>query len=67
MVNGMGKDRGAALILKQAALPGTATDADRTRVIFLSEKCMTRRATGEPAALRPAAWAVEHVLGEHAA
>ena len=33
MVNGMGKDRGAALILEQAALPGTATDADRTRVI----------------------------------
>jgi MFS family permease len=33
MVNGMGRDRGAALILEQAALPGTATDADRTRVI----------------------------------
>jgi MFS family permease len=35
MVNGMGKDRGAALILEQAALPGTATDADRTRVIAI--------------------------------
>jgi hypothetical protein len=33
MVNGMGKDRGAALILEQAALPATASDADRTRVI----------------------------------
>jgi MFS family permease len=33
MVNGMGRDRGAALILEQAALPSTATDATRTRVI----------------------------------
>jgi MFS family permease len=33
MVNGMGKDRGAALILEQAALPATAGDANRTRVI----------------------------------
>lgn len=33
MVNGMGRDRGAALILEQAALPATAADADRTRVI----------------------------------
>ena len=33
MVNGMGKDRGAALILEQAALPGTTTAAKRTEVI----------------------------------
>jgi MFS family permease len=33
MVNGMGKDRGAALILEQAALPATTGDAERTRVI----------------------------------
>jgi len=33
MVNGMGRDRGGALILEQAALPATATDATRTRVI----------------------------------
>lgn len=33
MLNGMGKDRGAALILEQAALPGTTTAGDRTRVI----------------------------------
>jgi len=33
MVNGMGRDRGAALILEQAVLPSTATDATRTRVI----------------------------------
>jgi len=33
MVNGMGRDRGAALILEQAVLPSTATAATRTRVI----------------------------------
>jgi len=33
MLNGMGKDRGAALILEQAALPGTTTAANRTQVI----------------------------------
>lgn len=33
MVNGMGKDRGAALILEQAALPSTTTPSDRTQVI----------------------------------
>jgi MFS family permease len=30
MVNGMGRDRGAALVLEQAALPTTTTDANRT-------------------------------------
>lgn len=33
MVNGMGKDRGAALILEQAALPSTTTAANRTQTI----------------------------------
>jgi MFS family permease len=33
MLNGMGRDRGAALILEQAALPSTASASDRTRVI----------------------------------
>ena len=33
MLNGMGRDRGAALILEQAALPATTTDAGRTRTI----------------------------------
>ena len=33
MLNGMGKDRGAALILEQAALPSTTTAANRTQVI----------------------------------
>lgn len=32
MLNGMGRDRGASLILEQAALPSTAGDADRTRI-----------------------------------
>lgn len=33
MLNGMGKDRGAALILEQAALPSTTTEERRTQVI----------------------------------
>src|SRR5215831_16357093 len=33
MVNGMGRDRGAALVVEQGALPATASDADRT-VVF---------------------------------
>jgi hypothetical protein len=33
MLNGMGKDRGAALILEQAVLPGTTTPERRTEVI----------------------------------
>jgi MFS family permease len=32
MLNGMGRDRGAALILEQAALPATTDDAGRTRI-----------------------------------
>jgi MFS family permease len=31
MMNGMGRDRGAALIIDQAVLPSTASDRDRTR------------------------------------
>jgi len=33
MLNGMGRDRGVALVLEQAALPSTTTDRGRTRVI----------------------------------
>lgn len=33
MVNGMGKDRGAALILEQAALPSLAPASERTQII----------------------------------
>jgi predicted MFS family arabinose efflux permease len=32
MVNGMGRDRGAALVVEQATLPATTTDASRTLV-----------------------------------
>jgi MFS family permease len=32
MMNGMGRDRGAALVLEQAVLPATASDAERTMV-----------------------------------
>jgi len=35
MVNGMGRDRGAGLILEQAILPSTTTDEGRTRVFAL--------------------------------
>src|SRR5262249_39647394 len=31
MVNGMGRDRGAASVVEQAVLPATASDADRTQ------------------------------------
>lgn len=31
MVNGQGRDRGAALVLDQAILPATTSDAERTR------------------------------------
>jgi predicted MFS family arabinose efflux permease len=32
MLNGMGRDRGAAAVMEQAILPATASDAERTRV-----------------------------------
>lgn len=32
MVNGQGRDRGAALVIEQAMLPATASDEERTRV-----------------------------------
>src|SRR5262245_17192737 len=32
MLNGMGRDRGAASVVEQAVLPATATDAERTRI-----------------------------------
>lgn len=33
MVNGMGRDRGAALVMEQAMLPSTTTDAGRTQTM----------------------------------
>ncbi len=35
MVNGMGRDRGAALVIEQALLPVTTTDAERTRTMAI--------------------------------
>jgi hypothetical protein len=35
MVNGIGRDRGAALVLEQAALPATTDDAGRTRAFAI--------------------------------
>jgi MFS family permease len=35
MLNGMGRDRGAALVLEQAALPSTTGDAGRTRAFAI--------------------------------
>jgi MFS family permease len=35
MVNGMGRDRGGALVLEQAALPSTTDDRGRTRAIAI--------------------------------
>src|SRR5262249_43056849 len=32
MVNGMGRDRGAAAVVEQAILPATGSDAERTRM-----------------------------------
>src|ERR1043165_8821203 len=43
MINGMGKDRGAALILEQGVLPGGAPATERTRAVA--------RATGAPVLL----------------
>jgi hypothetical protein len=34
MLNGMGRDRGAALVLEQAILPATTTNETRTRPRF---------------------------------
>ena len=35
MLNGMGRDRGAAVVLEQAALPATTSDAGRTRTFAI--------------------------------
>ena len=39
MLNGMGRDRGAALIVEQAILPATATDRERTKVFAWYNVC----------------------------
>jgi MFS family permease len=61
MLNGVGKDRGAALILDQAALPTTTTDAGRTQafawysVLQDAGHAVGALAAGAPALLRRAA------------
>jgi MFS family permease len=58
MLNGMGRDRGAALILEQAALPGTTSAAGRTRVIAIYTMLQdVGHALGALAAAVPAALA----------
>ncbi len=39
MLNGMGRDRGAALIVEQGILPATTTDRERTRVFAWYNVC----------------------------
>jgi len=39
MLNGMGRDRGAALIIEQAILPATATDRERTKIFARYNVC----------------------------
>jgi MFS family permease len=61
MLNGMGRDRGAALILEQAALPALTTDAGRTRAFAWYTMLQDighgigALLAGVPAALQPAA------------
>jgi MFS family permease len=57
MLNGMGRDRGAALILETAALPATATDAARTQTFaWYSVAQDVGHALGGLAAASPAIW-----------
>jgi MFS family permease len=65
MVNGMGRDRGAALVLEQAALPATVKDAGRTlafakyNVLQDAGHAVGSLAAGLPALLRDLGWASE--------
>ena len=55
MLNGMGRDRGAALIVEQAILPATATDRERTKVFAWYNVCQdTGHALGAALAGLPA-------------
>jgi MFS family permease len=65
MVNGMGRDRGAALILEQAILPSTTSDQGRTRVFALYNilqdvgHALGGLLAGLPAALESLGWESE--------
>jgi len=60
MLNGMGRDRGASLIIDQAILPATASDADRTKafawynVVQDAGHALGGLLAATPALLRPA-------------
>jgi MFS family permease len=70
MLNGMGRDRGGALIVEQAILPSTATDRERTRVFAWYNVCqdgghaLGALLAGLPAVLH--AWGVSRVDGHRA-
>ena len=49
MLNGMGRDRGASLIIDQVILPATATDAERTKIFAWYNVLAGRRACGRRA------------------
>jgi len=67
MLNGMGRDRGAALILDQAVLPATGADRDRTtlfawyNVLQDAGHALGALLAGAPAVLR-AVFAVEEIF-----
>jgi len=69
MLNGMGRDRGAALILEQAALPATTTDAGRTRAVAVYTMLqdighgLGALAAGVPALLVAAHWPPQRASG----
>ncbi len=70
MLNGMGRDRGGALIVEQAILPSTAMDRERTRVFAWYNVCqdgghaLGALLAGLPAVLH--AWGVSRVDGHRA-
>jgi len=63
MLNGMGKDRGAALILEQAALPSLVAETERTRTIawYTMLQDLGHGAGAALAALVPALGAATHL------
>ncbi|OFV86258.1 MAG: hypothetical protein A2V74_07845 [Acidobacteria bacterium RBG_16_70_10] len=62
MLNGMGRDRGAALVLEQASLPATVTDERRTRIFAVYNVLQdTGHALGSLLAGLPVV--LQHLLG----
>ena len=68
MVNGMGRDRGAALVVEQAVLPATTDDAGRTQAFaWYSLLQDVGHALGSLAAGLPAALVAATAIGDRAA